>query len=90
MFGRSGSKSSKDGDSAKDPVTPNSIATPQEDGSPVQRRTNGRRQGSLDANKGNDRLSIFGGAFSGSLSKSRKPPPRYSAYVHFFKKLIVG
>lgn len=24
-------------------------------------------------------MSLFGGAFSGSLSKSRKPPPRYSA-----------
>ncbi|KAF8626727.1 hypothetical protein AX17_006493 [Amanita inopinata Kibby_2008] len=38
-----------------------------------------RGKKSVDAGKSTaDRLSIFGAAFTGSLGKSRKPPPRYS------------
>jgi len=40
---------------------------------------------------GGDRLSIFGTSFSGSLGKSRKPPPRYStSYVQFFSSEFCG
>jgi hypothetical protein len=35
------------------------------------------RKRSLDATREGSRLSIFGGSFVSSLSKSRKPPPRY-------------
>lgn len=38
-----------------------------------------RAKKSLDGGKGNERLSIFGGFGTGSLGKSRKPAPRYSA-----------
>jgi hypothetical protein len=41
-----------------------------------------RSKKSLDSGnsngKGGERLSIFGASFSGTLGKSRKPPPRYS------------
>ncbi|KAK1225314.1 hypothetical protein PQX77_011732 [Marasmius sp. AFHP31] len=39
-----------------------------------------RQKKSVDNGRpgGGERLSIFGSAFSGSLGKSRKPPPRYS------------
>ena len=40
----------------------------------------GSRKRSLDGGRG-ERLSIFGGAFSGTLGKSRKPAPRYSSSV---------
>jgi len=39
-----------------------------------------RQKKSIDNGRsggGGERLSIFGSAFSGSLGKSRKPPPRY-------------
>lgn len=42
-----------------------------------------RAKKSTDGGKPPDRLSIFGGTFSGTLGKSRKPAPRYSAYVVF-------
>ena len=38
-----------------------------------------RPKRSLDGAKPSDRLSLFGSAFSGTIGKSRKPPPRYSA-----------
>ncbi|KAG5635290.1 hypothetical protein H0H81_011818 [Sphagnurus paluster] len=38
-----------------------------------------RAKKSFDGGRGGDRLSIFGGTFSGSLGgKSRKPPPKYA------------
>jgi hypothetical protein len=40
-----------------------------------------RRQKSIDSNRSPDRLSLFGGALSGSIVKSGKPAPRYSSYV---------
>ncbi|KAJ4478978.1 hypothetical protein J3R30DRAFT_2697911 [Lentinula aciculospora] len=41
-------------------------------------KSHARARKSIDAGKSNDRLSIFGGTFSG-MGKGRKPPPRYSA-----------
>ncbi|RDB20024.1 hypothetical protein Hypma_013044 [Hypsizygus marmoreus] len=41
---------------------------------------NARAKRSLDGGKGGgERLSIFGGSFSGTLGKSRKPPPKYQS-----------
>ena len=79
VFGRSESTSSKDKDSpsrnAKEPSTPISSVSPLDDN--VSKH--GNRKRSIDGTRGSDRLSIFGGAFTGSLGKTRKPPPRYSA-----------
>ncbi|KAF5387907.1 hypothetical protein D9615_000812 [Tricholomella constricta] len=38
-----------------------------------------RSKKSLDGGKSGERLSIFGGTFTGTLGKSRKPPPKYPA-----------
>lgn len=38
---------------------------------------------STEGGKHGDRLSIFGGTFAGSLSKHRKPPPRYVVLLFF-------
>lgn len=38
----------------------------------------GKSKRSIDGGKGGERLSIFGGTFGGSLTKGRKPPPRYA------------
>lgn len=55
--------------------------------------SSGRHKGkrSIDAGKvGNERLSIFGGTFGGSLNKGRKPPPRYVFISnHLFLGLLV-
>lgn len=43
-----------------------------------------RARKSIDGGRGGgDRLSIFGGSFSGTLGKSRKPAPKYSSFVSF-------
>lgn len=42
------------------------------------------KKNSLDGGKAGDRLSIFGGSFSGTLGKHRKPPPTYEFTVFHF------
>ncbi|GAW03000.1 Protein pob1 [Lentinula edodes] len=44
----------------------------------VSGKSHARARKSIDAGKSGERLSIFGGTFSG-MGKGRKPPPRYSA-----------
>lgn len=61
----------------KDATSPNSINGKPDDGSVVSRHSRGKR--SIDGGKSADRLSLFGGAFNGSIGKSRKPAPRYSS-----------
>ncbi|KAJ3966971.1 hypothetical protein EV361DRAFT_527412 [Lentinula raphanica] len=43
----------------------------------VNGKSHARARKSIDAGKSGERLSIFGGTFSG-MGKGRKPPPRYS------------
>lgn len=89
MFGRStASDSSAKRDSvvskdSKDAISPpNSSPHPGaretfDSGSVVSRHSRGKK--SIDGGKPTDRLSLFGGAFNGSIGKSRKPAPRYSS-----------
>ncbi|EPQ58889.1 hypothetical protein GLOTRDRAFT_135903 [Gloeophyllum trabeum ATCC 11539] len=89
MFGRSVDSSSpreKDKESlkSKEGASPMSATSKRESSksdeqSVVSRHSKGKR--SVDATKSTDRLSLFGGTFSGTLGKSRKPPPRYSSIV---------
>lgn len=60
----------------KDTTSPNSIDGKPDDPGIVSRHNKVKR--SVDGGKGTDRLSLFGGAFNGSIGKSRKPAPRYS------------
>ena len=53
----------------------NSISKP-DDASVVSRHSRTKR--SIDGSKSADRFSLLGGAFNGSIGKSRKPAPRYS------------
>ncbi|KAH9942598.1 hypothetical protein B0H21DRAFT_751037 [Amylocystis lapponica] len=73
---------------SKDAITP--VTPPSASGSPTDTKNGGteedtgtRRQArgrrSVDASKPSDRLSLFGGTFSGTIGKARKPPPRLSA-----------
>ncbi|KAH9031455.1 hypothetical protein EDB83DRAFT_2525839 [Lactarius deliciosus] len=60
------------------------VTTPRSDTSQLSegsRPRHERRKRSLDSNRENSRLSIFGSTFVGTLGKSRKPPPRYSSAV---------
>ncbi|KAG5641510.1 hypothetical protein DXG03_004839 [Asterophora parasitica] len=41
-----------------------------------------RSKKSMDVGKSGERLSIFGSTFTGTLGKSRKPPPKYAASTH--------
>ncbi|KAI0065849.1 hypothetical protein BV25DRAFT_1913283 [Artomyces pyxidatus] len=80
-FGRQESTSSRGRDAETSSRNSKDASTPLSDVTHVSEPSkHTARKRSLDATKG-DRLSIFGGAFSGSLGKSRKPPPRYSAFV---------
>ncbi|KAH9170375.1 hypothetical protein EDB89DRAFT_1978632 [Lactarius sanguifluus] len=63
---------------SKEVTTPRSDTSQLSEGS---RPRHERRKRSLDANRENSRLSIFGSTFVGTLGKSRKPPPRYSSAV---------
>ncbi|KAI9447510.1 hypothetical protein H4582DRAFT_2137033 [Lactarius indigo] len=63
---------------SKEVTTPRSDSSQLSEGS---RPRHERRKRSLDANRENSRLSIFGSTFVGTLGKSRKPPPRYSSTV---------
>jgi len=95
VFGRSfesnGSPLQENGENGKNTAsTPiSSISTKrdsiEEPGPPPQ--TNRRTKRSLDNAKSSDRLSLFGGAFSSSLGKPRKPPPRYSSGCVFIENI---
>ncbi|KAH9056353.1 hypothetical protein EDB87DRAFT_1637438 [Lactarius vividus] len=82
LFGRQNSTSSTGKLSSsrisKEVTTPRSDTSQLSEGS---RPRHERRKRSLDANRENSRLSIFGSTFAGTLGKSRKPPPRYSSAV---------
>lgn len=54
----------------------------EKDGKDVSVRSHARARKSVDGGKAGDRLSIFGGTFSG-MGKGRKPPPRYSGYAGY-------
>ncbi|KAH9987791.1 hypothetical protein BJV77DRAFT_1024192 [Russula vinacea] len=78
LFGRQNSSSStgKMPSSQKEVTTPRSDITPIDDG--VRLRHQPRKR-SLDTARENSRLSFFGTTIAGTLSKARKPPPRYSS-----------
>jgi hypothetical protein len=78
LFGRQNSSSStgKLASSHKEVTTPRSDITPIDDG--VRLRHQPRKR-SLDTARENSRLSFFGTTIAGTLSKARKPPPRYSS-----------
>lgn len=95
LFGRSTESSSlkekasslKDSSSrhSRDLQTPPVSASPRdakpefsEDVPPMRRHS---KKKSTDERKASDRLSLFGSPFSGTLGKTRKPPPRLSTYV---------
>ncbi|KAH8977537.1 hypothetical protein EDB92DRAFT_1916615 [Lactarius akahatsu] len=82
LFGRQNSTSSTgklpSSRISKEVTTPRSDTSQLSEGS---RPRHERRKRSLDANRENSRLSIFGSTFVGTLGKSRKPPPRYSSAV---------
>ena len=96
LFGRSAESSSlnekgslKDNASrnSKDPTTPISAsASPndpktsvfEDEQAPTRRTSRKRNSGER---KASDRLSLFGSPFSGTIGKSRKPPPRLSECV---------
>jgi hypothetical protein len=42
----------------------------------VSNGKHGKGKRSIDGGRSGERLSIFGGTFSSSLGKGRKPPPR--------------
>lgn len=52
-------------------------------------KNNRRTKRSLDNPRPSDRLSLFGTAFSSSLGKPRKPPPRYSAGCVFIENQML-
>jgi len=87
VFGRSfesnGSLFQEAGENGKDTAsTPISLTPSKQDSieEPVPLPKAYRRaKKSIDNARPSDRLSLFGNAFSGPLTKSRKPPPRYSA-----------
>ena len=77
--------------STKDSLSPTSLVHPEEkeEKETKEKKQNnhdkessatrhGRAKKSLDAGKNNDRLSLFGGSFGGTIGKGRKPPPKYS------------
>ena len=78
LFGRQNSSSStgKVPSSHKEVTTPRSDITPIDDN--VRLRHQPRKR-SLDTARENSRLSFFGTSIAGTLSKARKPPPRYSS-----------
>ena len=87
VFGRSlesnGSLLQESGGDGKDTVTtPRSVTSTNrgsvEDSSPLPGPQRRARKSPSDA-KSADRLSLFGSTFGGTIGKSRKPPPRYSA-----------
>ncbi|KZV67293.1 hypothetical protein PENSPDRAFT_654221 [Peniophora sp. CONT] len=64
------------------PPSASAASTHSKEGSATDSPKSHARKRSVDASKpagDRDRHSLFGGAFSGSLGKSRKPAPRYSA-----------
>jgi len=92
MFGRpfesNGSPTHGDGENGKGTVsTPISFTSTKRDSieESTPPKTHRRSKRSLDNNKPSDRLSLFGGTFGGSIGKSRKPPPRYSAGYVFIE-----
>lgn len=84
--------SMKDSASFQSRETPTPVSSPAPSASPidgrkegegasaVRRPSKGRR--STDERKAGDRLSLFGSTFSGTLGKTRKPPPRLGRYVY--------
>ncbi|KIK95325.1 hypothetical protein PAXRUDRAFT_827121 [Paxillus rubicundulus Ve08.2h10] len=50
----------------------------QDDSSVASRHSRGKRKNEV-TNKGPERLSLFGGTFSTSIGRSRKPPPRITS-----------
>jgi hypothetical protein len=77
LFGRQSSSSSTGNIRGSQEVT-----TPRSDISQFSEGARPRpqpRKRSLDATREGSRLSIFGNTFAGTLGKTRKPPPRYSA-----------
>ena len=98
VFGRSfesnGSIRRENGENGKDTAsTPISLTSTKRDSAeePVPPpKTNRRPRKSIDNTRANDRLSLFGATFSGTIGKSRKPPPRYSAgYVFIEERTLI-
>lgn len=98
VFGRSfessGSIRRENGENGKDTAsTPISLTSTKRDSAeePVPLpKTYRRPRKSIDNTRANDRLSLFGATFSGTIGKSRKPPPRYSAgYVFIEERTLI-